>query len=94
MQEILLRAPRLARPNSGLRGGTGGERIALMVKPEAIQKLRDIAKSVPVGTRFTENELMGEYGFRDLQELREALAQAQRENLFLQAPLNYVIQKP
>ncbi len=65
-----------------------------MIKEDVLQKVRDIAKSFPIGTRFTEEQLMGIYGFNDLTELKEALKQAQKEGLFLLAPLNYVIQEP
>ena len=89
----------VSRPGGGNRifalcGNEDGGTIAFMLREETLQRLREIARSVPVGTRFTEEQLMSEYGFSDLQELTEALEQAQRENLFLHAPLNYVIQEP
>jgi DNA-binding GntR family transcriptional regulator len=65
-----------------------------MSKNEVLQRVRKTAKEFPVGARFTEEQLMSMYGLNDRTELREALQQAQKEGLFIQAPMNYVIQEP
>jgi hypothetical protein len=65
-----------------------------MLNNQLLERVRKTAKEFPVGARFTEDQLMNLYGITDRAELIEALQQAQKEGLFVQAPMNYVIQEP